>query len=259
MTTLPTTMRIWQYSDTKGGLENNLKLNSTPLPVPKHNQHLVQVIAMALNPVDYKIPEMPLVGPLIRSKLATPGIDLAGVIVTPAKDSSLKSGQLVFGASGASPLASGALSEFTVSPSATSVLIPEGVDPIQAAGLTVAGITAYQSIVPRVKPGDRIFINGGFGGTGMFGIQIAKAVGCHVTTTCSTANVDLCKSLGADEVIDYKKGSVLEALRGCEQKFDHAVDNVGHNKDLWWHSHEYLKPEAVYIKVAADLSLHNVA
>ena len=113
----------------------------------------------------------------------------------------------------------------------------------------MAGLTAYQSIVPRVKKGDRIFINGGSGGTGVFGIQFAKAVGCHITTSCSTANVELCKSLGADSVVDYKKGNVLEALKLMGQKFDHVVDNVGSDKELIWHCHEFMQPGAAYIMV----------
>ena len=127
--------------------------------------------------------------------------------------------------------------------------IPEGVEPVHAATVGVAGITAYQSIVPHVKKGESIFINGGSGGTGVFGIQIAKAVGCHVTTSCSTANVELCKSLGAEEVVDYKKGNVVEALKKNGVKFDHIVDNVGTDPDLYWRCHEFTKPGALYVMV----------
>lgn len=80
-----------------------------------------------------------------------------------------------------------------------------------------------------------------------------------MTTTCSTPNVGLCKSLGADEVIDYKKGSVVDALLTSE-KFDHAVDNVGNinDKALWWRCHEYMKPGASYVLVAGELSVTSV-
>jgi NADPH:quinone reductase-like Zn-dependent oxidoreductase len=119
----------------------------------------------------------------------------------------------------------------------------------------VAGLTAYQTIVPKVKKGDKVFINGGSGGTGVFGIQIAKAVGCHVTTTCSTANIELCKNLGADEVVDYRQESVIEALKARGYKFDHVVDNVGTDMNLYWHCHEYTKPGAVYVMVAGAPTL----
>ena len=249
-------MRAWQYSSTRGGLEKNLKLNSSvPIPKPKPNQHLVQVIAIALNPIDYKPAEIPGVGRLAISKPATPGLDFAGTIVKPASGSSLKAGQLVFGCCGSSPLAGGALAEFSVSGSNVTVALPEDVKPIDAATIGVAGLTAYQSIVPHVKKGDKLFINGGSGGTGAFGIQFAKAVGCHVTTSCSTKNVELCKTLGADKVIDYTQGSVLKALKTSGYKFDHVVDNVGTTKELTWQCHEFLKSGSVYVLVGGEPSL----
>ena len=255
-------MRAWQYSSTKGGLEKNLKLNpSAPLPIPKPDQHLVQIIAAALNPVDYKPAEIPLIARFLLTKPATPGIDFVGSIATPAPGSPLKAGQLVFGLAGTSPpIAGGALREFAVSSTKGTAPLPANVkNPVEFATIGVAGLTAYQTIVPRVKKGDKIFINRGSGGTGIFGIQIAKAVGCHVTTTCSTPNVELCQSLGADRVIDYKKEPVLAALTASDTKFDHAVDNVGHDPDLIWRSHEYLKPGAGIIKVAGDLSVSSLA
>ncbi|KAI4213976.1 MAG: hypothetical protein LQ351_003380 [Letrouitia transgressa] len=250
-------MRAWQYSSTEGGLEKNLKINpSALLPKPKKSdQHLVQVIAAALNPVDYKPAEVAAVARFVISKPATPGIDFAGKIVTPAPGSPLKAGQLVFGCSGASPFAGGALAEFNTSKVNATVAIPDGVAPVDAATIGVAGVTAYQSIAPHVKEGSKIFINGGSGGTGIFGIQIAKAKGCHVTTTCSTTNVELCKSLGADTVVDYKKENVLEALKASGHKFDHAVDNVGHDDELVWYCHEFMRPGAVYVMVAGEPSL----
>lgn len=98
-------------------------------------------------------------------------------------------------------------------------------------------------------------VNGGSGGTGVFGIQIAKAKGCHVTTTCSTPNVDLCKSLGADEVIDYKKSDILSALKASGRKYDHVVDNVGHDLKLYFKAHEFTAPNAIYLLVGASISV----
>ncbi|KAI6716003.1 zinc-binding dehydrogenase [Diplocarpon mali] len=258
----PATMRAWQYSSTEnGGLDKNLKLNpAAPVPKPKPSQHLVQVLATALNPVDYKPAELPLLGRLLVSYPATPGLDYVGVIVSPASGSPLEPGQLVFGVAGSSPLAGGALAEYALVEIKHAILVPDGVSALNASTLGVAALTAYQSIVPRVKDGDRIFINGGSGGTGTFGIQFAKAIGCHVTTTCSTANVELCQGLGADEVIDYKKGSVLDALLARGLKFDHAVDNVGNisDKNLWWNCNQFLKPGASYVLVAGELSVAGI-
>ena len=252
----PATCKAWQYSSTKGGLEKNLKINpSTPLPKPNQDQHLVQVIAMALNPVDYKVVEIPFIGRLLRSNPATPGLDFAGRIVTPAANTSFERGQLVFGAAGVTPFAGGALSEFALVKKDALTLLPDGLDAVDAATIGIAGMTSYQSIVPNVKKGDRIFINGGSGGVGVFGIQIAKAVGCHVTTTCSTVSVEMCKSLGADEVVDYKKQSVLEGLKAIGQRFDLVVDNVGSDTTLYSRGPEYMKPEAMYLGVGAEPSL----
>ncbi|KAL2074670.1 hypothetical protein VTL71DRAFT_8449 [Oculimacula yallundae] len=256
-----TTMRAWQYSSTAGGIEKTMKINpSAPVPKPKPNQHLVKVLATAINPVDYKPAEVPIIGRLLVSYPATPGLDFAGILVTPATGSNLKAGDLVFGVAGTSPLAGGALADYAIVDQKHALAIPEGVSTLDVAVLGVAGLTAYQSIVPRVKQRDHIFINGGSGGVGSLGIQFAKAVGCHVTTSCSTPNVELCKRLGADVVIDYKKGSVLSALLASGQKFDHAVDNVGHieDKELWWRWDEYAKPGASYVLVAGELSITSV-
>jgi NADPH:quinone reductase-like Zn-dependent oxidoreductase len=252
---LPSTMRAWQFSSTKGGLEKNLELNNIALPKPKATQHLVQIIAVALNPVDYKPAEIPIIGHLIVPNPATPGLDFAGRIVIPATDSPFKAGDLVFGVAGTgSPIIGGALAEYALVGRSRVVAIPNGVDPVDAATLGVAGLTAYQSIIPKVKNGDRIFINGGSGGTGCFGIQFAKAAGCHVTTSCSTPNIELCKSLGADAVIDYTQTDLIGALTATSQKFDHAVDNVGKDSQLFFRCHEFLKPDGVLVGVGGEPS-----
>jgi NADPH:quinone reductase-like Zn-dependent oxidoreductase len=249
-------MRVWQYSTTRGGLEKNLKLNvSAPIPTPAPDQHLVKVIAASLNPIDYKPAENPLIHRLAIPKNATPANDFAGYVVQAAQGSNLKAGQLVYGVTGTSPLAGGALSEYAIAKKDHIVAIPEGVDPTEAATLPVGALTAYQTIVPHVKAGDKVFVNGGSGGVGVMSIQIAKAKGCHVTATCSTANTDLCKSLGADSIIDYKKGDIIQQLKASGQKFDHVVDNVGNNRKLYWKCHEFTKPDALFVQVASDLSL----
>jgi NADPH:quinone reductase-like Zn-dependent oxidoreductase len=80
-------------------------------------------------------------------------------------------------------------------------------------------------------------------------------MGCHVTTSCSTPNVELCKSLGADEVIDYKTQDVVDALKSSPHKFDHVVDNVGNDPSLYYRSDEYTSPKAVFMRVAGSPSV----
>ena len=252
-------MRAWQYTATKGGLENNLKLNaSAPVPVPKDpsTQHVVQISSVCLNPVDYKVAE--LIPTAMLPKPSTPGIDFVGKIATAARGSKLVKGDTVFGIAALSPTAGGALAEYAVAPMDGVAKLPPGVEPLDAATLGVAGLSAYQSIVPYVKAGDKIFINGGSGGVGAYSVQIAKILGCHVTTSCSTANINLCRTLGADEVIDYKKGSVLEALRK-RGGFKHMVDNVGNDFQLYWQAHTYSEPSAKFVGVAGGPSLRHFA
>jgi NADPH:quinone reductase-like Zn-dependent oxidoreductase len=256
--TLPSTIRAWQYTSVAGGLEANLKLNTIPLPKPKSTQHLIRIIAVALNPVDYKPVEIPVLDRIIAPRIATPGIDFAGVLIKPATGSSLKPGQFVFGAPGTSPIAGGALSEYIVADTVGTAAIPEGVDPIDASTITVAGLSAYQSIVPHVKEGDNIFINGGSGGTGVFGIQIAKALGCHVTTSCSGPNVELCRSLGADEVLNYRERNLVDQLKERKVMFDHVVDNIGTDSELYWQSQEFMKKEALYVMVGGGPSWQHI-
>jgi NADPH:quinone reductase-like Zn-dependent oxidoreductase len=84
------TYKVWQYTSTHGGIEKNIKLvPSVRTPTPKPNQHLVQVLAVSINPVDYKLAELPFIGRLLRPKTATPGFDIAGRLIVPASGSSL--------------------------------------------------------------------------------------------------------------------------------------------------------------------------
>lgn len=189
---------------------------------------------------------------LFLSKPSIPVIDFVGKIVEPADGETFRPGQYVFGASGKGFLGS-ALAEYSLAKKGAIAALPEGVDPKWGATACIAGLTAYQSIVPHVKEGSNVFLNGGSGGTGVFGIQIAKAKGCYVATCCSTPNVELCKRLGADEVIDYKQQNVAEALQASGRKYDHVVDNVG-SPDLYWKMHEWTAPHAKFIMVGAKIT-----
>jgi NADPH:quinone reductase-like Zn-dependent oxidoreductase len=186
---LPTTMRAWQWSTCGTTLEEAIELkDSVPLPTSKRplaaGESLIQVHAAALNPVDYKLAELPVVGRMAIPKPATPGLDFAGRVVQEGPDCNVKVGQMVFGK--LEPKQQfGTLGEYVIGSKAGTVPIPSGVSVEQAATLGVCGLVTYQCLAPNVRAGDRVFINGGSGGTGTFAIQIAKALGCHVTTTCS--------------------------------------------------------------------------
>jgi len=129
------------------------------------------------------------------------------------------------------------------------------VSPEDGAAIGIVGLTEIQSLKPNVQFGDKVFINGGSGGTGAYGIQIAKALGCHVTTSCSTPKIDFCKSLGADEVIDYTSTDVAKALAAGGPQFKLVVDNVGTPLDLYTKSDAFITPGGKFVQIGAGLSL----
>jgi NADPH:quinone reductase-like Zn-dependent oxidoreductase len=115
--------------------------------------------------------------------------------------------------------------------------------------------------VPNVQAGDRVFINGGSSGTGTFGIQIAKLLGCHVTVSCSTSAIELCKELGADEAFDYTKTDLIAELieSGKTEPFDLLVDDVGEPADLYKESHHYLNPQGKFISIGSKNDIASLA
>ncbi|KAM0418774.1 hypothetical protein ACHAPT_012284 [Fusarium lateritium] len=249
---IPSTFRSWQYMSTAGSLESNLVLNTVPMLQPQADQHLVRIVAAAVNPADYRLSEWQLLHRVVFPKPASPGNDFAGYIVKPAPGSALKPGQPVFGGAGTNFMCGGAMSEYAVASVNNTVPIPPGLSSVDAAGIAIAGLTAYQSILLYSNPGSRVFINGGSGGVGSFAIQIAKAEGRHVTVSCSTESASHCKSLGADEVIDYKTQDVLGALKSSPYKFDLVVDYIGNNNNLFWEAHTYTNTAAKFVTVAAS-------
>ena len=251
-------MKAWRYSTICGRLEESLALN-TSVPVPNKSslskdQIIIEVITASINPVDYKLPESGLLGKLSIKTPASPGLDFCGRIVAKhASNIALKEGQLVFGALG-KPSKFGTLGQFAIISSAEYALLPAGVGKDEAAGAGTAALTAYQSLLPAaIKPGSRVFINGGSGGVGTFGIQFSKTLGAHVTTTCSTANVGLCKGLGADEVLDYKEVDVVSELKKKGHVFDLVIDNVG-NPALYENNDAFLKRSGTFVQVGIQPS-----
>lgn len=229
-----TTMRAWQWSAIDDKLETSLTLNDNVARPRKedlrHDQLLVQVISAAINPVDYKLPESGwIAGLMIRGRPATPGLDFCGRIVgTHGSIITLREGDLVFGAF-ASSNQFGTLAEFIVMSTQECARLADGVEIDQAAAVGCAATTAFQSVPASLinKPGVKVLINGGSGGVGTFAVQFAKALSAEVVTTCSAANTQLCRDLGADRVIDYTAEDVTATLarEGCT--FDLVIDNVG--------------------------------
>ncbi|KAH8890595.1 zinc-binding oxidoreductase [Thozetella sp. PMI_491] len=252
------TMRAWQFDAIATKMEDSLILNESASAPDRSslgvNELLIEVLTAALNPADFKIPESPLVGRLMTRRPQTPGMDFCGRVAAKHPDNhAFQEGQLVFGGLKNGPRF-GALGEFLVADNAEVVPLPEGISVDSAAAVGTAATTAYQSLLPAVgKAGWKVFINGGSGGVGTWTIQFAKALGLHVTTSCSTSNVDQCKRLGADEVIDYTATDLIQTLTSGGQVFDIIIDNVGF-ESLYSSRAMYLKPGGWFMQVGMTMS-----
>ena len=207
----------------------NLKLEEIEKPVPNDDQILVKVRAASINPYDWHFVEgtpyvMRAMGVGLRKPKDTRlGVDFAGTVEAVGKNvTQFKPGDEVFGGR------SGAFAQY-ICPRATRAvtLKPANVSFEEAASVNIAGITALQALRDKgkVQPGQKVLINGASGGVGTFAVQIAKSLGADVTGVCSTRNVDLVKSLGADHVIDYTKE---DFTKGAE-RYDVMLDNVGNH------------------------------
>jgi NADPH:quinone reductase-like Zn-dependent oxidoreductase len=200
------------------GRPDQIAFVDTPRPAPKPNEILVQVHAAGLNPIDNMIPKGTF-KPILRFQLpATLGSDLAGIVVeVGSRVTRFKPGDAVF-ASIFDVSGTGALAEFATVPEDAAALKPANLDFVQAASIPMVGLTSWQALKvrARLQPGQKVFIPAGAGGIGTFAIQLAKYLGAKVGTTTSTGNVDLVRSLGADEVIDYKKQQFEDVLRGYD-------------------------------------------
>jgi len=204
----------------------NLKLENIEKPTPNDDQLLVRVRAASVNPYDWHFVEgtpkiMRAMGVGLRKPKDTRlGVDFAGTVEAIGKNvTQFKPGDEVFGGRG------GAFAEYVCPRANRAVALkPANVTFEQAASVNIAGITALQAIRDKgkVQAGQKVLINGASGGVGTFAVQLAKSFGADVTGVCSTRNVDLVKSLGADHVIDYTKE---DFAKGAE-RYDAILDNV---------------------------------
>src|SRR5256714_7478447 len=218
-----------------------LKLEQVEKPVPNDNQILVRVRAVSLRFYDGGMLGGGigrLVFGLRKPKNTTPGSDFAGTVEAVGRNvTEFKPGDEVFG------VRAGALAEYIcVRSSGAMVLKPGNVTFEQAASIPTA-LVALQGLrdTARVKAEQKVLINGAAGGVGTFAVQIAKVMGAEVTGVCSTHNVDLVKSLGADHVIDYTK----EDFTKGDQRYDVIYDLV--NNHSFAERRRVLKPGGICI------------
>ena len=185
-----------------------------PRPAIKPDEILVEVHAVGLNPVDNMITKGAFKTILQFQLPAVMGSDVAGVVVgVGSQVTRFKPGDAIFAST--FDLGTGTLAEYAVVPERAAALKPENLDFVEAASIPMVGLTSWQALKERarIRPGQKVFIPAGSGGIGTFAIQLAKYLGAIVGTTTSTANLELVKRLGADEVIDYKQLEFEDVLQ----------------------------------------------
>ncbi len=194
-------------------------------PLPGRGDVLVRVGAASLHPGDYFVVTgepyvVRLAFGLRRPRHGIPGRDLAGVVAAVGKDvTALRPGDEVFGWSTA-----GTLAEYACVPAGNLVCVPANLSVVDAAAVPTSAIAAFQALreIANVRPGQTVLVTGASGGVGSFAVQIAKTFGTEVTGVCSTRNVDLVRSLGADHVVDYTRTDFTRTGK----RYDVILDNV---------------------------------
>jgi NADPH:quinone reductase-like Zn-dependent oxidoreductase len=236
----------------KYGSPDVLELKDIPKPVPKDNELLVKIISTTVTAGDWRMRKAdPFLARLYNglfkpSRVKILGFDLAGVVEdVGSKVSSFKKGDEVFAWCG---LKFGAYAEYKCVPENELVAIkPANISFDEAAAAPTGGLTALRFLRSAAPAsGQEVLIYGASGSVGTYAVQIAKNYGARVTAVCSTDNVDLIKSLGADEVIDYKKQDFTKILT----RFDVVFDAVGMtSKSL---CKPIMKPGAKYVSVSGS-------
>jgi NADPH:quinone reductase-like Zn-dependent oxidoreductase len=188
------------------GSTDVLKFQEVEKPIPSDNEVLIKVRAAAVNALDWRLMRGKpffarlIAGGLSKPKITRPGRDVAGVVEAAGKNvTQFQPGDEVFGT------CLGAFAEYACADESKLALKPPSISFEDAAALPIAGITALQGLRDqgRIRPGQKVLIDGASGGVGTFAVQIAKSFGAHVTAVCSTRNVETARSLGADVAIDY--------------------------------------------------------
>ncbi len=206
-----------------------LKLKDVDKPVAGDDDVLVRVCAAAVNAGDYfmmrgkPFPVRVMLG-LRRPRCKVPGWDLAGLVEEVGKNETrFRPGEEVFGA--CETACDGSFAEYACVPAGRLAPKPANLTFEQAAAVPVAAVTALHGLrdAGKLRPGQKVLINNASGGVGTFAVQIAKALGAEVTGVCSTRNVEMVRSIGADHVFDYTK----EDFTRSGLRYDLILDNIG--------------------------------
>jgi NADPH:quinone reductase-like Zn-dependent oxidoreductase len=232
---------------TRYGPPDVVQITEVEKPVPKDNEVLIRVRAASVNPYDWHFMRgMPyflrLGAGLRKPRVARLGVDAAGQVETVGRNvTQVKPGDEVLG------LCRGAFAEYSCASESRLARKQEKVTFEQAASVPIAGLTALQGLRDKgkIQAGQKVLINGAAGGVGTFAVQIAKSFGANVTGVCSTRNVGMVRSIGADYVIDYTQ----EDFTKREQRYDLILDCVANHSLSAFR--RVLSPKGRYIMVGA--------
>lgn len=214
-------MKAAQYNF-YGGSEV-IQINEAPKPSPTKNQVLIEVHAASINPFDYKLRRGYMKEMIPLNFPFTIGGDLSGVIVEVGEGvKEFKAGDEVFGQAYNLGESTGAMAEYAAANIGSIALKPKNIDFSEAASLPLVGASVIQALEEHIglQSGQKILIHGGAGGIGSIAIQLAKHLGAYVATTVSKDDAEFVKSLGADEVIDYKTQKFEEIIKDYDSVFD---------------------------------------
>lgn len=224
-------------------------------PVPNDDEVLLDVRAASVNPADWRfVRGRPYLARLLvmgwpNPKMTRPGIDVAGRVDAVGRNvTQLKAGDTVFGT------CRGSFAEYACGSEASLVAKPDHVPFEEAAAAPLAGFTALQGLRDKgqLRSGQNVLIIGAAGGVGTYAVQIAKSFGADVTGVCSTTNVDMVRSIGADHVIDYSREDFTEGNR----RFDLILDCIG-NRSLSA-CRRILRASGIYVMVGAEKPLRRL-
>lgn len=204
-----------------------VRIEEVANPAPKENEVLIKVRAASVNPLDWRIMKgkpyfFRLVFGWSKPRSGRPGVDVAGEVeAVGTKVTEFKVGDAVFG------MCKGAIAEYVCTEESRVLQKPDNVSFEQAAAVGVAGFTALQGLRDKgkVQAGQKVLVNGAAGGCGTFAVQIAKSMGAEVTGVCSTRNVEMVRSLGADRVIDYTQEDFTKGAERYDVIFDCIVNH----------------------------------